>query len=96
MYTQFLEFYPQGKITFSIFLLNHLFIFQEIKSLLENEKTKQIQNLIVGLELIQWPGPSLRARKPHPGRNLGLGQQSRAAARARLAGDGPINLGRSC
>ena len=90
-YTQFLEFYPQGKITFSIFLLNHLFIFQEIKSLLENEKTKQIQNLIVGLELIQWPGPSLRARVGRTQAATWAWAGKVALLRAPAwAGDGPI------
>jgi len=37
-----------------------------------------------GPKLARRLGPAFRARRPHPGRNLGLGRQSRATARARL------------
>ena len=39
---------------------------------------------------------SPRARRPHPGRNLGLGRQSALPRAPAWAGDGLINLGCSC
>ena len=77
---------PTGKITFSIFLLSHLFIFQEIKSLLENEKTNWFIfcNVPSAQNGKAAHGPHSRARyprsPPRPGRNLGLVREFGLAA----------------
>ena len=91
---------PTGKNYFFIFSLSHLFIFQKIKSLLKNEKKTDSNShfsLILGSICLCRPktgksqlGPAHRARRPHPGRNLGLGRQCRAGALARLAAGWPI------
>ena len=72
--------FTDGKILFSIFF-KPLINFQEIKLLLEKEKRKLIHfSTVPSAQPAKRPGPtSIRAHCPHPGRNLCLGQQSRAA-----------------
>ena len=95
---QFLEFYPQGKNIFSIFLLSQFafFNFPGNKTFTGKWKTKEkwLKLITVLLARPAKPArPSYSPRAlPHPGRNLGLGQQSRASALARLGRGQPDHL----
>ena len=78
--------FTHRKIRFSIFFKRFIH-FPGNNDLLEKEKGKWTQiNTVPSARPRNRPGlPSLHSRCPHPGRNLGLGRQSHAAARARLS-----------
>jgi len=90
--TQFLEFYPQEKITFSI-LFKPLINFQGIKTLLENKKRKMAQMItVLSARPAKQSGPAtLRARCRTQAATWAWADKAAPVRSPAWAESGPIN-----